>query len=297
MAAASKRIGRLKRIDRAAVFVITLGGIAVVVAVLGILVFVVSEAVPLFRAASLVPDGTLTTQAPAGTDGTTPALLAPGADEYRRYIFGVESTGTVGFYAWESGASVQTVPVPALGTAAVSSASRNDTGRFLAAGLSDGRVSLMQAMFRPEYEGQVLKNLAIEIRPRGVATFESGGRAVRQVSYDEVDGRKFVAALLSDDEIGFWWTDAEGGEHRALIRLERPHRATTIRVGRNGALLAGTDRGAVLHWVLEDAPRLTDTSVVSTQPITALEWMLGGRSWVAGAADRSISGWVRATGA
>ncbi len=35
MAPPAKRIGRLKRIDRAAVFVITLGGIAVVVGVLG----------------------------------------------------------------------------------------------------------------------------------------------------------------------------------------------------------------------------------------------------------------------
>jgi hypothetical protein len=44
MATASKRIARLKRIDRAAVFVITLGGLAVVVGVLGILVFIVAEA-------------------------------------------------------------------------------------------------------------------------------------------------------------------------------------------------------------------------------------------------------------
>ena len=49
MAAASGRIARLRRIDRAAVVVITLGGIAVVAAVLGILVFVASEALPLFR--------------------------------------------------------------------------------------------------------------------------------------------------------------------------------------------------------------------------------------------------------
>ncbi|RPJ85654.1 MAG: hypothetical protein EHM13_00400, partial [Acidobacteria bacterium] len=54
MAAASRRIGRLKRIDRASVFVITLGGISVVVGVLGILLFIGAETLPLFRAARLV---------------------------------------------------------------------------------------------------------------------------------------------------------------------------------------------------------------------------------------------------
>ena len=52
MAAAAGRIKRLKRIDRLAVGVITLGGMAVVVSVIGILVFIGAEAVPLFRAAS-----------------------------------------------------------------------------------------------------------------------------------------------------------------------------------------------------------------------------------------------------
>ena len=51
MATASKRIARLKRIDRAAVFVITLGGLSVVVGVLGILVFIAAEALPMFRSA------------------------------------------------------------------------------------------------------------------------------------------------------------------------------------------------------------------------------------------------------
>jgi phosphate transport system permease protein len=301
MAAASKRIGRLKRIDRAAVFVITLGGIAVVVAVLGILVFVVSEAVPLFRAASLTADRPLT----AGSNGDATTLLVASADEYRRYLFAIESSGTVGFYDWSSGALVQSLPVPEIGAALVTSASRNAVGRFLAAGLSDGRVSLMQAMFRPEYEGQALKTLAIDLRSRGVAAFE-GGRAIRQVAYDELDGRKFVAALVADQEIAYWWTDAEGAEHRATVRIGAPqgaavgndplHRVTHVRIGRAGALLAGTDRGSVLHWELGDEPQLTDTVEVSTQPITALEWMLGGRSWVAAAADRSLSGWFRASG-
>ena len=63
MAAATRRIARLKRIDRAAVAVITLGGLAVIVAVLGILLFIGAEAVPLFRAATVIPRA----QVPSGS--------------------------------------------------------------------------------------------------------------------------------------------------------------------------------------------------------------------------------------
>ena len=65
MAAASKRIGRLRRIDRAAVIVITLGGIGVVAAVLGILVFVAGEAMPLFRPATLTAERIRPSSVPA----------------------------------------------------------------------------------------------------------------------------------------------------------------------------------------------------------------------------------------
>ena len=59
MAAAAGRIKRLKRIDRAAVGIITLGGIGVVLSVIGILIFIGVEAIPLFRAASVNLGGTL----------------------------------------------------------------------------------------------------------------------------------------------------------------------------------------------------------------------------------------------
>src|SRR5688572_13783790 len=88
MAAASRHIGRLKRIDRAAVVVITLGGIAVVVAVIGILVFVAAEAAPLFRSASLTPDGHVPIQSAMNMTGSA-GFRGAGVDEYRKYLYTV----------------------------------------------------------------------------------------------------------------------------------------------------------------------------------------------------------------
>ena len=293
MAAAEKRIGRLKRVDRAAVFVITFGGIAVVVAVLAILVFIGAEAIPLFRSATLVPDGEVrisTALVPAQAS----AFRAVGTDEYLKYIFTVEPDGVVAFFRIDSGERTQAIPVPGLAAATVTSSSRSVLGQFLAAGLSDGRVALMQARFVPQYDGQLPKDLTIEVRDRGLVTLDSSARPVRDVSFVEEDGQKFVAGVVADGEIAYWSADGDGKEQRATLALPRPDRITHVRVGRRGAVIAGTASGFVHHWEVRPEARLTDSSAVSKTPITALEWMLGGNSWVVAAADGSLSGWFRA---
>lgn len=293
MAAASQRIGRLRRIDRAAVVIITLGGLAVVVAVLGILVFVASEALPLFTAATLEPRGH-TQISTALSPVNASALRAVGVDEYQKYVFTVEPAGTVVFHRVDTGAHASESAVPGLGAATVTSSSKSVVGHFVAAGLSDGRASLMQVHYVPQYDGQTLKDVTIEVRERAIVTLDAAARPIRQISYIEQDDQKFVAGLMADDELRYWWTDADGAEHRAELRVDAGQRITHVRVGRSGSLLAGTDKGRVYHWELTPQPQLTDVSPVSTTAITALEWMLGGNSWVAAAEDRSLSGWLRA---
>lgn len=293
MAAASARIGRLRRIDRAAVIVITLGGIAVVVAVLGILLFIASEAIPLFTGATLDLDGQSRVPTTLGP-GDANTLRAVGVDEYRKYLYTVERPGIVAFYRIDSGARQAEFPVPGLGTSTVTASSRSVVGHHVAAGLSDGRVSLMQVRYVPQYDGQTLQDLTIEVREQAVVLLDEQGRPVRQVSYIEQEGQRFVAGLVADTEINYWWTDADSAEHRAALHAEPGSRITHVRIGRNGTLLAGTDRGRVYHWELTPEPELTDISPVSNTAVTALEWMLGGNSWVVAAEDGSVSGWLRA---
>jgi phosphate transport system permease protein len=294
MATAARRIGRLKRIDRGAVLLITFGGIAVVIAVFGILLFIAMEAIPLFRSASLEPAGDVPIVS-AIDPAHSEAFRAVGVDEYQRYLFTVEPTGVVAFFALDSGARAREVPVPGRGTAVVTASSRSTLGNNVAAGLSDGRVALMQVRFTPVYEGAILKDLTTEVRDRGIATVDPAGRPVRQVAYLEQDDEKFVAALVGDSEVAFWQATGEEPGRATLLRVDGAHRITHVRLGRNGALLAGTDRGAVYHWVVSPELRLTDVSRLGDSAVTALEWMLGGISWVAGTADGGLSGWFSAT--
>ncbi|MDQ3171441.1 MAG: ABC transporter permease subunit [Acidobacteriota bacterium] len=291
MAAASRSIRRLRQIDRAAVAIIALGGISVVASVLGILVFIVSEALPLFKPASVESRGSVPVRTGVSAAASS-AFRATGTDEYVRYLYTVEPAGVVGFTRLDSGARALEAPVAGADTARIVSASRSVTGHHLAAGLSDGRASLTQVSFIPRYDGAVLGDLEIRVRDRAIITLDDGARPIRQVSYIEQDGHHFVAGLVGDDEIAYAWSSDENAGHRALLRAGG-ERVTHVRVGRNGAVLAGTESGRVYHWALTPEPELTDISPIAAAPVTALEWMLGGNSFVAAAADGSVTGWLR----
>jgi phosphate transport system permease protein len=292
MAATRSRIVRVKRLDRAAVAVITLGGIAVILAVIGILVFIGAEAVPLFRTASVTPEGS-SRLSTAMTPGNADALRAVGIDEYRRYVYTVEPTGQVVFHRYESGEAAASFPLPGVDGVTVTSTSRSLLGGFVAAGLANGKVSLVQVRSLPKYEGDALVDVTTDVRERAVVDLDPGGRAIRQISYIESEGVKYVAGIVSPSEIVAWWTDAEDGQHRATLQVPGQEVVNHVRLGRNGAVVAGTQTGAIYHWLLGDPPELTDVGRAEGA-ITALDFLIGGGSFVAGTADGHVSGWFRA---
>ena len=48
------------------------------------------------------------------------------------------------------------------------------------------------------------------------------------------------------------------------------------------------------HWLLQEEATLTDVSPVSGRAITALEYMIGNNTFIAGTADGHVSAWFRA---
>jgi phosphate transport system permease protein len=287
MAAASTRIARLKRIDRAAVAVITLGGIAVVVSVIGILLFIGAEAVPLFRSAAATLGGSVRVG-----DGARPAALAAlGTDESGRYVYDVSTSGVVAFFSPGSGTKMKEVAPPGLSGVTVTATSRSLLDDFVAAGTSDGRVALLQVSFRPEFEGGRLKDVSVDVTERGMITLDAGARAIRRVSYVVEGDQKVVAGQLSDSEVKVQWVD--GGTERQEMVAVRRGRISALAVGRTGTLIVGTDNGDVLHWELGETARLTDVSPVGS-PVTALAFLIGNRTFIAGGHDGRVSAWFQA---
>jgi len=307
--AARGRIRGVERVDRLAGVLIRLGGLGIVVSVLGILVFIASEAWPLFRPAHGGLAGTLalpaappTPAAPAAPVSGQPLAASPvavpgvvqamGSDEYQMYLYAVRGQPRIELVRLPDGPWVRDFPISALAGATVTAASRSLHGDFVALGTADGRVGLAQVQFQPRYQGQKLADLDVTVAERGVATVDRAGRPVRQVGYAETDaGRKVVVALVGDDEIALWTSEEGVGEAVEVLRTQAGEKVTRVALGGEERLVAGTDQGNVYHWSLAGGTRLTSISPVARSPITALGWALGEVTFLAGTQSGELSGW------
>ena len=292
MATAAKRIARLTRIDRAAVFIITLGGLSVVVGVLGILVFIGWEALPMFRSAGITPRPAITlsnvpTSIPTG-------MRAAGLDEYGRYLSTIEPDGTLLFRNLTDGAVRQADRINGLDTGGVISSSRSLLGDYFAAGTADGRVALLQVQYAQQYDQQTLSGLTITVRDRGVIELDPAKRPVLQVDYHEENDERIVVAVLGERELVFWRGSDAGDPVRATVTIPDDERIVHARAGRRGSMSAATDRGRLYHWIFEADARQTDVVSVATEPITALEYLIGGSSLVVGTQSGQVTSWFRA---
>ena len=314
--AAASRARALKRVDRTAAAFITLGGIGIVASVIGILVFVLAEAWPVFRGARGHARDTLelaavpaplplpTAVAPAVSPlATVPAPapvlvvatpLATGVDEYQLYLYQLRSDGRLAFFRMRDGSFAFDRPVPGVAGVPLVAGSRTLTDDLLAAATVDGRVALMQVQFQPRYEGQTLADLDVTVEEKGIVDLQTGGQPVREVSYaEDASGGQAVAGLLADGSVAVWRRSGDPGAEgaRTVLRPEAGESVTHLRLGRTERLIAGTDRGRVYHWDVASDPRLTSVSPVGRGPVTALEWIIGEITFVAATEDGQISAW------
>ncbi len=292
--AASKRIGRVKRIDQAARVVITCGGIFIIVSVLFIFLFIASETLPLFGPATAEKLSSLS----IGSRASVPDEIGPpaiGMDEYQKYFYQVLPEAKVAFFRVEDGGAHLELPIPGLEGARVTAASRTIQGDFVAAGTEDGRVALFQVRFRPVFEEQVLRDLDIEVRDRGLVTV-APSRAVRDVSYVESpEGEKTVAALVGESEIVIARIGTEKEPVLETIAAREDGRLSHVRLGRNAELVAATVTGRLHHWDIGGPEaRLTETIRASDVEVTALEYGLGGNTVIVGDGNGALSAWFRA---
>ena len=163
----------------------------------------------------------------------------------------------------------------------------------MAVGTGDGRVALQQVRFTPKYEEQKLVDLDISVRDRGLVELDPAQRPIREVAYDETDGRKTVVGVAGADEVLVSRTDDEGAEHHEALKTKDGERVTRVRIGRSDTLIASTDKGNLYHWELAPEVRLTEVAHVSDEPITALEYALGNVTALVGDAKGNLGAWFR----
>jgi phosphate transport system permease protein len=287
MQSAPKRIARVKRMDRVARGVITLGGLGIVASVLFIFLFILGEAWPLFRSA------TATALPPLGEASELRGALVIGSDEYQRKLYGLTAEGFV-LSSLEAGTLDRREAVPVPPGVTLTAGSRNASGSLLVAGTSDGHAALLHLRFQPLYESAKLVDVSTDVRIDPLVEMDPQRRPLRLVDGRERDGSVVLAAVADER---FILVRKKGGDETAYVattlEVGEGETITHLRLGSTDHLAAATDRGGLYLWELGSEIRLVDNRSLAPARVTALAWANADISLLVGDDQGGIAAYFR----
>ncbi|MCH8029011.1 MAG: ABC transporter permease subunit [Candidatus Dadabacteria bacterium] len=280
---------------------VTLGGVGVILCIALIIFFIALEAVPLWRGASASLTGTFEV---AQRDGAVP--LAVGIDEYGEITYTVSGDGAVSFYSAKDGSLMSSRLLERLegaGVAAVTPVSgqhgyalATDTGfvlpieiKFLVSFDEGGRRNIEPWV----YEGDPVRVSDGPLVLAAYASDEEGGRAVTAAV--TAAGALIVVSEAAGDSI---FTEGETLTKRydltPALRGSLPTQIAVDDFIEN--IYLGTNDGRLFQWHINDKANpsleaVRDATPSRSVPVTALGFLLGGRSLVVGDAAGGVSVW------
>jgi phosphate transport system permease protein len=280
--------------DKAARWVVSASGIVIIASILGILVFILHEVLPLTTPARVV------TAHRVAIPGAR-AVEAVIADEHRTHVATLDEHGLVRVVRLEDGEVVYSSELlgGAAGGPGLTAAAVPPQSRAFAAATSDGRVVIKNMDFQVTFQGQdrvvtpdetpaVFLEVDPQHRPLGPFAAQR----------DE-DGNATAAAVLADGRLAVVRRAVEtnemtGESTESLGRAESPvaGRITALILDpsqRN--LYAGTAGGDLLWWPLQDGQPGEVRTVPAGAPVTAIHLLLGGRTLVVGQQNGALSAW------
>lgn len=295
-----KILKRIKRRDRLARYVITVGGMAIIFSVILILFLIARVTFPLFQGASTK----MVTQF-ALPSSTNPAdLLAVGLDDYQEHPFVFSRDGVVRFYTPSTGPDAKEVRILPLTPGVNVLSVERFSGLSFGVLWDDGSQTLEQVRFTSRYDeqGQRIQDQQI-VR---LASFNppSGGQVRLALSRVAEDGRQTQVVLLdggnllvrqyleSEDLFG----NVETANHEFALSGQPDEAIAALALDRAGTTLyAGTDQGTLLRWDLSEPGEAALLDRLPAFPdrraITALTLIFGDVSLAVGDAKGGVSTW------
>ncbi|HEY7496594.1 MAG TPA: ABC transporter permease subunit [Candidatus Tectomicrobia bacterium] len=177
-------------IDRCMTHGITVGGVTVIIAVLGIFVFILSQILPLFRGAHVRPLHSVPLPAQA--------YKILGADEWAELPLLVAADGTLWFVDLTGRRVVQRVD-PGFDPAKTFSAFQyNQQRQDITYATTDGQFAIVKLDYKVAFDGY---SRIVEAHPRAEPFLSIGrpGYAITRIAYGDANVHKLVAALQDVD--------------------------------------------------------------------------------------------------
>ena len=193
-----------KKVDRAnrmARYIITFGGYGIIISIVGILLFLLYQSLPLSFKASLKKTFSFEIPAPRSQ------ILLTGIDQYREVSYSLNDRGVIDFYNLKSKSIVQKDSLPLKPQERILSACKGSLSKeILAAGTDQGRILSAEIKMQPQYQGNTrIIQPSFTFTDSFTITKEPGSQInhIEKISYCE-----------NEDGIQYWaWLNHEGEVH------------------------------------------------------------------------------------
>jgi len=289
-------------LDHGATLVITIGGLATILSILGIFAYLFIEVAPLFysvsgnQIASVKVDSLKVPISQSQNVGV-------GIDEYMEIVYVIQA-GEVLFYQIPSGKFLALASRPTWEPGQITAMGRSSGKRQVwGLGTRDGQIIPLSVNFEVTFKDNK-RTIFPVISASDPITLTSQPEPISLLAYQETEDGLATAGLTASGHLFFAKSQkAESGlfdmdEEQEMVQAEivddRVSTITTLLLDSMGeSLLAGTGNGDLLYWDVRDVeePRLMGTYQVG-QPITALAYLIGDRSVVVGTSEGVVEIWM-----
>jgi phosphate transport system permease protein len=330
---------RKRLIDKAAKWVVTAGGAAIIAWLAAIFIFIAIEVYPLFgkpeigKVHSFKAGEIITPPAPPLEKGGILSAplersglrgdfhpIAIGMDEYHESSYIIGEDGGVFFFSPKNLPSSALPPSEIRLTkldapSKITSVSRSGDNSRLAFGTSDGGVLSLQIKYKISYDSNNKRTIEPEIEENDLIQIITEKSPVKLVAFAEKEsdiaaavytedgrflfyGRKTTESLLDGVKTEEFHVDLSNliSIPNPESRTPNPELITSLVIdGFLENLYVGAESGNIYHFDIREmsSPKLIDTVKASSSPVTALSFLLGDVSLVAGDGQGGINIWFR----
>ncbi len=303
---ASKREGWRFFKDRWARYLMAVGGVSVIVAILLIFFYLIYVVWPLFESAAVTVRSAY--RLPGGAGGA----LHLATEEHAELGLRVTEDGRLVFFRLEDGALIGAQPLPLTAGQRISAIGKADPSRgTLAAGLSDGSALVFKVGYRisyPEDRRLITPELELPLGPIPIP-IDPSGRPLRAIALQASEDSTMLAAISDSDSISLVRLSRSRSALDDTVSRERSAYGIPVSESRPDRLLldptqrslfVATEDGFIHYYDVGDtrvAHLIDRVSVVPrTVQVTALELLSGGISLLVGDTRGRITQWFPVRG-
>jgi phosphate transport system permease protein len=280
--------------DRLAEAVITMGGIAVILSIIGIFIFLVKEVAPLF----FPPQGTQTSHfAGAPPPEALPQSSLVGMDEYQEIIYQLTagSDHQIRFFNASSGTPMtHDLPSGLAKVHTTSIARAVGSGNQFAFGTNDGRIIPVTLAFAASFEEEVRRIVPTLTFGSPVQVTPANEQIIR-LAYQPTERGTLAVALT--DQGHLWYAATPFATAPVALTGHGTEPVTALIFDSRGETLSiGTAGGNLYHYDVREGtqPSLIETTSVAPAgtSVTALSYLIGDRSLAIGTSAGDVSVWM-----